>query len=337
VRGEETTIKNGIFVFVLVLCMLLFALCPLVEAQQRGKIHRIGFLSGGFPGPTHWTSRLRAELQRIGYVEGKNISIESRYTQNRIDRLPALADELVHLQPDVIVTGGQNDARAAKSATKTIPIVGTSLGDPVANGLIESLARPGGNLTGFTGIVDELAGKRLELLKEIVPNLSVVALLWNSQFPDSARASKLYQAPARELSLQLHSIGVTSPDQLESAFKEAIKARSGALAMTAGAFLSADANQKRIADLAVKYRLPAISDRDDFVANGGLMSYGADDSERFKRVAVFVDKVLKGTKPADIPVEQPKKFEFIINLKAAKQIGLTITPNVLARADRVIR
>jgi putative ABC transport system substrate-binding protein len=276
-------------------------------------------------------------LQRIGYVEGKNISIESRYTQNRIDRLPALADELVHLKPDVIVTGGQNDARAAKSATKTIPIVGTSLGDPIANGLIESLARPGGNLTGVTGIVDELAGKRLELLKEIVPNLSIVALLWNSQFPDSTRAAKLFQAPARELSLQLHSIGITSPDKLESAFKEAIKARSGALAMTAGAFLSADANQKRIAELAVKYRLPAISDRDDFVANGGLMSYGADDSERFKRVAVFVDKVLKGTKPADIPVEQPTKFEFIINLKAAKQIGLTIPPNVLVRADRVIR
>jgi putative ABC transport system substrate-binding protein len=265
-----------------------------VIAQQPGKVYQIGFLSGGFPGPSHWTARLRAELQRIGYVQGKNIAIEARFTENKIDRLPSLAAELVRLKPDVIVTGGQNDARAAKSATKTIPIVGTSLGDPVTNGLIESLARPGGNLTGFTGIVDELAGKRLELLKEMIPNLSLVALLWNPLFPDSARASKLYQTPARELSLKLHSIGVTSPDKLESAFKEAIKARSGALAMTAGAFLSADANQKRIADLAVKYRLPAISDRDGFVANGGLMSYGADDSERFKRIAVFVDKVLKG-------------------------------------------
>jgi putative tryptophan/tyrosine transport system substrate-binding protein len=306
-------------------------------AQQTGKIYRIGFLSGGFPGPTHWTARLRTELQRIGYVEGKNIAIESRFTENKIDRLPSLAAELVSLKPDVIVTGGQNDARAAKSATKTIPIVGLSLGDPVANGLVASLARPGANLTGFTTITDDLAGKRLELLKEMIPNLSLVALLWNSQFPDSARASKLYQAPARELNLQLHSMEVTSPDKFESAFKEAIKARSGALAMTAGAFLAAAANQKRIADLAVKYRLPAISDRDDFVANGGLMSYGADDSERFKRVAVFVDKVLKGTKPADIPVEQPTKFEFIINLKAAKQIGLTIPPNVLARADKVIK
>jgi putative ABC transport system substrate-binding protein len=280
---------------------------------------------------------LRAELQRIGYVEGKNITIEARFTENKIDRLPGFAAELVRLKPAVIVTGGINDARAAKSATKTIPIVGTNLGDPVANGLVESLARPGGNLTGFTGIVDELAGKRLELLKEIVPHLSIVALLWNSQFPDSARASKLYQAPARELSLQLHSMEVSTPDKFEPAFKESIKARSDALAMTAGAFLSAGANQKRIAELAVKYRLPAISDRDTFVANGGLMSYGADDSERFKRLAVFVDKVLKGTKPADIPVEQPKKFELVISLKAAKQIGLTIPPNVLARADRVIK
>jgi putative ABC transport system substrate-binding protein len=316
---------------------MLFAFCSSVSAQQPGKVHQIGFLSGGFPGPLHWTSRLRAELQRIGYVEGKNIVIEARFTENKIDLLPGLADELVRLKVDVIVTGGQNDARAAKNATKTIPIVGTSLGDPVANGLVESLARPGGNLTGFTGIVDELAGKRLELLKEIVPNLFIVALLWNSRYPDSARASKLYQAPARELNLQLHSMALTGPDQFASAFKEAIKARSGALAMTAGAFLSAAPNQKRIAELGAKYRLPAISDRDSFVANGGLMSYGADDSEQFKRVAVFVDKVLKGTKPADIPVEQPTKFEFIINLKAAKQIGLTIPPNVLARADRVIR
>jgi putative tryptophan/tyrosine transport system substrate-binding protein len=319
------------------LCALLLVFSSSVEGQQSEKVFHIGFLSGGLPGPLHWTARLRAELQRIGYVEGKNITIESRFTENKIDRLPTLAAELVRLKPDVIVTGGQNDARAAKNATKTIPLVGTSMGDPVANGLIESLARPGGNLTGVTSIVDELAGKRLELLKEIVPNLSVVALLWNTQYPDSARASKLYQAPARELNLQLHSMGVSGPDGFEPAFKEATKARSGALAMTAGAFLSAAANQKRIADLAAKHRLPAISDRDTFVANGGLMSYGADDSEQIKRVAVFVDKILRGAKPTDIPVEQPKKFELVINVNAAKQIGLTIPPNVLARADRVIR
>jgi putative ABC transport system substrate-binding protein len=309
----------------------------MAQAQQTGKVYRIGFLSGGFPGPTHWTARLRAELQQIGYVEGKNIVIDARFTENKIDRLPALVDELVRLKPDVIATGGINDARAAKNATKTIPIVGLGLGDPIANGLVESLARPGGNLTGFTSITDELAGKRLELLKETVPNLSRVALLWNSQFPDSARASKLYQTPARELNLQLHSMEVTSPDKFEPAFKEAVKARNQALAMTSGAFISNSANQKRIADMAVKYRLPAISDRDSFVAEGGLMSYGADNTERFKRVAVFVDKILKGTKPADIPVEQPTKFDFIINLKAAKQIGLTIPPNVLVRADKVIK
>ena len=173
---------------------------------------------------------MRTELQQIGYVEGKNIVIDARYTENKIDRLPDLADELVRLKVDIIVTGGINDARAAKNATKTIPIVGVGLGDPVANGLIESLARPGGNLTGFTAITDELAGKRLELLKEIIPNLSRVALLWNSQFPDSARAWKQYQATARELKLQLHSMEVKSPEKFEPAFKEAIKARSGALA-----------------------------------------------------------------------------------------------------------
>jgi len=307
------------------------------QAQQTPKIHRIGFLSGGFPGPTHWTARLRAELQKLGYVEGKNIVIDARFTENRFDRLPASAEELVQLKPDVIATGGQNDARAAKNATKTIPIVGLSLGDPIANGLVESLAKPGANLTGFTTMTDELAGKRLELLKEIIPNLSRVALLWNSRFPDSASAWKLYQTPARELNLQLHSMEVTSPDKFEPAFKEAVKARSQALATTAGAFIAARANQQQIAELARKYRLAVISDREDYTASGGLMSYGWDDSERIKRVATFVDKILKGAKPADIPVEQPMKFEFIINLKAAKQINLTIPPDVLARTTKIIR
>jgi len=320
---------------VLTLCAILFALGFPAEAQQPVKVYRIGFLSGAFPGPTHWTARLRAELQKLGYVEGKNIVIDARFTENKFERLPALADELVRLKPDVIVTGGINDARAAQNATKTIPIIGLSLGDPIANKFVQSLAQPGGNLTGHTMITDELAGKRLELLKETVANLSRVALLWNSQFPDSARASKLYQALARELSLQLYSMEVRSPDKFEAAFEEAVKARSQALAMTGGVFISS--HHQKIADVAAKYRLPAISDRDDFVDAGGLMSYGADQSERFKRVAVFVDKVLKGTKPADIPIEQPRKFEFIINLKAAKQIGLTIPPNVLARADKVIK
>jgi putative tryptophan/tyrosine transport system substrate-binding protein len=308
-----------------------------VHAQQPARIYRIGFLSSGFPRPTHWTIRLREELERSGYVEGKNAIIESRYTENKIDRLAAFADELVRFKPDVIVTGGINDAKAAKNATRTIPIVGLGLGDPVANGLVESLARPGGNLTGFTSIVDELAGKRLELLKEIVPKLSRVALLWNAQFPDSARASKIYEAPARDLHLHLYSMPVTTSEQLEPAFKNALKAHSQALLITSGAFIGDAANQKRIADTAVKYRLPAISDRDTFVARGGLMSYGADESERIRRVAVFIDKIFKGIKPTDIAIEQPMKFDFVINLKTAKQIGLEIPQSTLMKADRVLR
>src|SRR5262245_13775772 len=228
--------------------VVLLAAAVIAQAQQAGRIYRIAFLSGGFAGPTHWTSRLRAELQKAGYVEGKNIVIEARYTENKIERLATFADELVRFKPDVIVTGGVNDARAAKNATKTIPIVGVGLGDPIANGLVASLARPGGNLTGFTSIVDELAGKRLELLKETVPKLSRVALLWTPQFPDSARASKLYEAPARDLKLQLHSMEVTSPKEFETAFKRAVEARSQALLMTSGAFISDAANQKGIAE-----------------------------------------------------------------------------------------
>lgn len=323
-------------VFWLLTTVVLATVLP-VHAQQPGKVYRIGVLSGGFPGPTHWTARLRAELQKLGYVEGKNIVIDARYTENKIERLPGFADELVGLKPDVIATGGINDARAAKNATKTIPIVGLGLGDPIAQGLVESLARPGGNLTGFTSIVDELAGKRLELLKESVPKLTRVALLWNSQFPDSARLAKLYQSSAKPLNLQLHLMAVTSADRFDAAFQEAVKAGSQALAMTGGAFIADSANQKRIAGNATKYRLPSISDRDSFVVNGGLMSYGADESERFMRVAVFIDKILKGTKPADIPVEQPMRFEFVVNLKTAKQIGLNVPPEVLARATRIIR
>ena len=274
-------------------------------------------------------------LRDLGYVEGKNIAFEYRFADNKVDRLPALADELVRLKVDVLVTPGINEALAAKNATRTIPIVFMISADPVVAGLVDSLARPGGNITGFTDIGAVLAGKRLELLKETVPKLSRVAVLWDPQNPSSAQVWKESQLPARELGLQLHSMEVSSADKYESAFKEATKARSGALASTSNAL--ANSNQKRIADLATKNRLPAIYPREDWITNGGLMSYGPDRADVYKRVAVFVDKILKGTKPADLPVEQPTKFEFIINLKAAKQIGLTIPPNVLARADRVIK
>jgi putative ABC transport system substrate-binding protein len=207
--------------------------------------------------------------------------------------------------------------------------------DPVADGLLDSLARPGGNVTGFTPIADVLVGKRLELLKETVANLSRIALLWNPRDPGSARQWKESQVAARELGLQPHSMEVGSAEKLDGAFKEATKTRSAALATTSSAFV--DNHKKPIADLAAKSRLPAIYHAASFIADGGLMSYGADDTEHYRRVAVIVDKILEGTKPADIPVEQPTKFEFIVNLKAAKQIGLTIPPNVLARADKVIR
>jgi putative ABC transport system substrate-binding protein len=250
---------------------------------------------------------LRKELRELGYVEGKNIAVESRFSENRLDRLPAFADELVRLKVDIIVAGGRNDTRAAKNATKTIPIVGQSLLDPVADGLLDSLARPGGNVTGFTPIADVLVGKRMELLKETVANLFRVTLLWNPQDPGSTRQWKESQMAARELGLQLHSMEVGSADKFEASFKEAIKARSAALATTSSVFVNA--HQKRIADLAAKNRLPAIYHQASFVADGGLMSYGADETEHYRRVAAMVDKILKGAKPADLPVEQPKKFE----------------------------
>jgi putative ABC transport system substrate-binding protein len=321
--------------FAILLWTVVFALCHPTHAQQPGKIYRIGFLSGGFPGPSHWTTRLRKDLRDLGYIEGKNIVIESRFSENKIERLPALADELVRLKVEVIVAGGRNDTRAAKNATRTIPIVGLSLVDPVADGLVDSLARPGANLTGFTPIAGELAGKRLELLKEAVLKLSRVAVLWDPNAPTSDQTWKNIEGPASALGLQLHSAEVSSPDKFEAVFNDAIKARSGALSVNLSAMINA--NQRRVHQLAARHRLPAIYPRAEFVHSGGLMSYGADRAEGFKRVAVMVDKILKGTKPADIPVERPTKFEFIISLKAAKQIGLTIPPNVLARADRVIR
>jgi putative ABC transport system substrate-binding protein len=268
-------------------------------------------------------------------VEGKNIAFESRYAENKLDRLPSLADELVRLKVDVLIANGTSEARAAKHATRTIPIVFFAVTDPVAAELIDSLARPGGNLTGFTTIGAVLAGKRLELLKETVPKLSRVAVLWDPQIQGSAQEWKESQLPARELGLQLHSMEVSSTDKFENAFKEAAKARSGALVVIATPL--ALSNQKRIVDLATKNQLPAIYHRGDWVARGGLMSYGADQNERFRRGAVMVDKILKGAKPADLPVEQPTKFELVINLKTAKTLGLTIPPVVLTRAGKVIK
>jgi putative ABC transport system substrate-binding protein len=315
--------------------VLAFALCGAVaEAQQQAKVFKIGWLN-----TDSGRSQLGFILQRLralGYVEGKNIFIEHRSAEGKLDGLPALADELVRLKVDVLVAVGTTVALSAKNATKTIPIVFISGGDPVAVGLIDSLARPGGNVTGISSISAELAGKRLELLKETVPKLSRVAVLWDPRgAASSAQEWKESQLPARELGLQLHSMEVSSADKLEGAFKEAITARSAALAVTSSPVNNS--NHKRIAELAAKHRLPAISNRGEFVASGGLMSYGPDEAERFRRVAYLIDRILKGAKPADLPVERPMGFEFIINLKTVKALGLTIPPIVLMRATRVVK
>ncbi len=304
--------------------VVLFAVAVIAEAQQQAKVPKIGYLS---PAPATSSARfelLRREFRKLGYVEGKNIAFEFRSTDNKIDRLPAAADELVRLKVDVLIAPGTPTALAAKNATRTIPIVFAAVADPISAGLIDSLPRPGGNITGFTEIPEGLAGKRLELLKETIPKLSRVTVLWNPQNPGNAQQWKESQLPARELGLQLHSMEVSSADKYESAFKEAAKARSGALAVAQDAL--AGSNLKLIADLAIK-----------IVDDGGLMSYGPDPDETSRRVVAIVDKILKGTKPADIPVEQPTKLELVININTAKTLGLTIPPNVLARADKVIK
>jgi putative ABC transport system substrate-binding protein len=318
----------------LTLGFVLLAPWASVQAQQQTKVWKIGWLSGRPAGTTAQESIVRM-LRDLGYVEGKNVKIEYRFAHNKLDQLPMLADELVRLNVDVLVAPGTPGAMALKNATKTIPIVFTDVTDPVAVKLVDSLAKPGGNITGFTSVEVLLAGKRLELLKEVVPKLRRVAILWDPSNPSSADEWKDSQAAARDLGLQLKSLSVSSAAGYDSAFKEAVAAHSGALAMCSNSL--AASHQKEIAELASKHRLPTVYVQGDFVANGGLMSYGPDRTERYKRVAVFIDKILKGTKPADLPVEQPKKFEFIINLKAAKQIGLTIPPNVVARADKVIK
>jgi putative ABC transport system substrate-binding protein len=316
------------------LVTILLATVSSAKAQQQAKVPKIGWL-GARSASAPAREVFARELRALGYLEGKNIAFEYRYAEGKLDRLPALADELVRLKVDVLLAPATPAAVAAKNATSTIPIVFYSGSDPVALGLVDSFARPGGNITGFTTISAVLAGKRLEVLRETVPKLSRVAALWNPQDPSSAQTWKESQLPARELGLQLHSMEVSSVDRFEGAFKEAIKTGSGALAMAGSPFFFS--NQKQIVNLAAKHRLPAIYANGEFVATGGLMSYGADEDEAYRRAAVFVDKILKGTKPADIPVEQPTKFELVINLKIAKQIGLTIPPNVLARADKVIK
>jgi ABC-type uncharacterized transport system substrate-binding protein len=336
VEKAEKKMKRKITGFAL--CAVLLVLCFQAEAQQAAKVAKIGLLRGApltADTAPEVTETLRRELSAFGYVEGKNIVIEYRSANNRIDRFPALADELVRLKVDILIAASTAAALAAKNATKTVPIILVGVTDPVDAGLVDSLSHPGGNVTGFTDISSLLAGKRLELLKETVPKISQVAALWNPLDPAWVQQWKESLERARELDLKLHSMEVSSPEKYERAFKEAIKTRSDALAVASDS--SAAANQKQIVALAAKYKLPAIYPRGDFAESGGLMSYGPDRAEPYRRVASMVDKILKGTKPTDIPVEQPRKFELVINLITAKQLGLTIPANVLLRADRVIK
>ena len=297
---------------------------------------RIGLLSPFSPSDaTAWHRAFRQALRDLGWVEGKNISIEYRYAEGRSERLPGLVADLLRLKVDIIVTTVTPDAVAAKKATKTIPIVMASPGDPVASGLVESLARPGGNVTGLSQIAPELAAKRLQLLKELAPKLSRVGVIWSPQDLISTQVWNEIQLPARELGVQLHSLETRSLGDFDKTFEDAIRARVDALViLPAPVFVT---NRKRIVDFASKQRLPSIYHLREFVDSGGLIAYGPDRSDLFRRAATFVDKILKGVKPADLPVERPTKFELIINLKTAKALGLTIPPSVLLRADEVIQ
>ena len=320
----------------LALSALLFALSSSAEAQQPTKIPRIAYLGGASPSAiAARTEAFQQRLRELGYVEGKNIALEFRYAEEKLDRIPALAADLVRLKVDVIVTAGGTSTRAAKEATATIPIVMAQDNDPVGNGFVVSLARPGGNVTGLATLAPEISGKRLELLKEIVPRLSRVAVLGTSTNPGDAQSLKETELAAREFGLRLQHLDVRKREDIDAAFQAAGDARADAVLVLVSVVLNSYRTQ--VVDLAGKKRLPAIYPILDFVEAGGLMSYGVSFIDLHRRAATYVDKILKGAKPADLPVEQPTKFEFIINLKAAKQIGLTIPPNVLVRADRVIK
>jgi ABC-type uncharacterized transport system substrate-binding protein len=318
------------------ICTMLLALCFTAEAQQPVKIPRIGYLIATSPSVIAVRiEAFRHGLHELGYVEGKNIVIDYRYAEGKLNRLPALAAELVRLKVDVIVTAGPADTRAAKEATNAIPIVMTWDYDPVGSGFVASLAQPGGNITGLSMLAPELSGKQLELLKETTPKVSRVAVLGTSTQPGNTQVLREMDLAAAVLKMKLQFLDVLNLKDIESAFQSAGKGRAGAGLVLPNPVTGS--HRKQLADLAIKSRLPTIYPRSDFVEDGGLMSYGTSFVDLSRRSATYVDKILKGAKPADLPVEQPKKFEFIINLKAAKQIGLNIPPNVLARADKVIR
>jgi putative ABC transport system substrate-binding protein len=326
-------------IFCFALCALLFTLSEPIAAQPT-RIPRIGYLAGFAEAnrPGLQVEAFRRGLRELGYIEGENILVEYRYVEGKPDRIPSLIAELVNLNIDVLISasGGSAD-RAAKQATKTIPVILVTTQDPVATGIVDSLARPGGNITGLTRFTRDLSAKRLELLKEAVPKISRVGVLWSTgNAPQPLNSFQSYDAAAYNLKIRLQSLEVSSskPD-LERVFRDADKVQVSALVIVTGPLLVR--HLKKVTDLTIKNRLPSMYEGSEYVEAGGLLSYAANDSENFRRAAVYVDKILKGAKPGDLPVEQPTKFELVVNLKTAKQIGLTIPPNVLARANRVIR
>jgi ABC-type uncharacterized transport system substrate-binding protein len=322
--------------FSILVAAALHTFAVITEAQQPTKIPRIAFLSS--TSPSNISARVEAfrqGLRELGYVEGKNIVIEWRYAEGKADRLRELATELVRLKVDVIVTAGPAPTRSAKQATVTVPIVMAFDDDPVGNGFATSLARPGGNITGLATLAPEISGKQLEVLKEIIPRLTRVGFLGTSTNPGYTQSLNEMKLAAGALGLKLQYLDVLSPQDVEIAFRAASKERADAVLVLGSGLVTSQ--RTKIIELAVKSRLPAIYARPEFVEDGGLLFYGASYTELFRRAATYVDKILKGAKPADLPVEQPKKFELIINLKAAKQISLTIPPNVLVRADKVIK
>jgi putative tryptophan/tyrosine transport system substrate-binding protein len=321
----------------ILIAVTLLAVGVIAEAQQPKKVPRIGYLWPGNPTSESGDSEaIRQALRELGYKQGKNIAFEYRYAEGKPDRFPELAAELVRLKVDIIVVAGNAPIRAAKNATKTIPIVMAGGSDPVEAGLVESLPRPGGNVTGLTSLDRELGGKRLELLKEAVPKVARVAVLYDPANPRQVREVKeVLPVTARALGLTIQHWPIRGADGFEKVFGEQSKERPHGLSVIGGTLMNA--NQKRIAGFALKNRLPSMYPDRQFVDVGGLISYGADVADSYQRVAYFVDRILKGAKPADLPVEQPTKFELVINLKTAKQIGLTIPQSMLYRADKVIK
>jgi putative ABC transport system substrate-binding protein len=327
--------KPGWSLILVVKLALIFGVAA--EAQQPTKVPRIGYFTGATPdGQSARIEAFRQGLGELGYVEGKDIVIEWRYAEGKLDRYPALAADLVRLKLDVIVTGGGGLTRAVKNVTSTIPIVMAQDGDPVANGFVASLARPGGNITGLSNLSPEMSGKQLEILKEIIPKLARVAVFGSSATsPSNARQLREIELAAGAFKVNVQYLAVVSPKDIDAAFRAATQRRAEAILVQPGPIFNSHRTQT--AKLAVENQLPAMYNHSQYVIDGGLMTYSPSLPDLDRRAAAYVDKILKGAKPADLPVEQPKKFEFIVNLKAAKQIGLTIPPNVLVRADRVIK